>query len=54
MQHPGRFLGHGIAFCATCDATLFRDKRVAVVGGGNLAFTAIRDLLPFTREIHVI
>ncbi|WJW76360.1 FAD-dependent oxidoreductase [Thiohalobacter sp. IOR34] len=53
---PGeqRFLGHGVAFCATCDAPLFRDKRVAVVGGGNSAFTAARDLLPFAREIHVI
>ncbi|RMD68208.1 MAG: hypothetical protein D6819_09950 [Gammaproteobacteria bacterium] len=53
---PGesRFLGHGIAFCATCDAPLYRDKRVAVVGGGNSAFTAARDLLPFAREIHII
>ncbi|MGD2119280.1 MAG: FAD-dependent oxidoreductase [Chromatiales bacterium] len=53
---PGeqRFLGHGIAFCATCDAPLFRDKRVAVVGGGNSAFTAARDLLNYAREIHII
>ena len=49
-----RFLGHGIAFCATCDAPLYRDKRVAVVGGGNSAFTAARDLLPFARRIHII
>ncbi|MDA8230293.1 MAG: FAD-dependent oxidoreductase [Magnetospirillum sp.] len=56
LDVPGesRFLGRGVAFCATCDAPLFRDKRVAVVGGGNSAFTAIRDLLPFAREIHVI
>jgi alkyl hydroperoxide reductase subunit F len=53
---PGedRFLGHGIAFCATCDAPLFRRKRVAVVGGGNSAFTAVRDLLAFASEIHVV
>ncbi|HQJ09376.1 MAG TPA: FAD-dependent oxidoreductase, partial [Deltaproteobacteria bacterium] len=53
---PGedRFLGKGIAFCATCDAPLFRDKPVAVVGGGNSAFTAARDLIPFAREIHII
>jgi NADH-dependent peroxiredoxin subunit F len=53
---PGenRFIGKGIAFCATCDAPLFRDKSVAVVGGGNSAFTAARDLLPFAREIHMI
>jgi len=53
---PGedRFLGRGIAFCATCDAPLFRGKRVAVVGGGNSAFTAARDLLAFASEIHVV
>lgn len=53
---PGeqRFLGHGIAFCATCDAPLFRDKRVAVVGGGNSAFTAARDLLSYASSIHII
>lgn len=53
---PGedRFIGRGIAFCATCDAPLFRDKRVAVVGGGNSALTAVRDLISFAREIHLI
>ena len=53
---PGeqRFQGNGIAFCATCDAPLYVDKRVAVVGGGNSAFTAARDLLHYAREIHVI
>ncbi|MEJ2686418.1 MAG: FAD-dependent oxidoreductase, partial [Gammaproteobacteria bacterium] len=49
-----RFLGRGIAFCATCDAPLYRDKTVAVVGGGNSAFTAVRDLLRFARHIHLV
>ena len=53
---PGeaRFLGQGIAFCATCDAPLYAGKRVAVIGGGNSAFTAARDLLPYAREIHIV
>lgn len=53
---PGetRFLGHGIAFCATCDAPLFRGKRVVVIGGGNSAFTAARDLIPYAAEIHLV
>ncbi|HON37958.1 MAG: protein disulfide oxidoreductase [Desulfomonilia bacterium] len=53
---PGenRFIGKGIAFCATCDAPIYRDKSVAVVGGGNSAFSSARDLLPFAREIHII
>jgi glutaredoxin-like protein len=53
---PGedRFLGNGVGFCATCDAPLYAGKRVAVVGGGNSAFTSVRDLLAFASEIHVI
>jgi alkyl hydroperoxide reductase subunit F len=53
---PGedRFMGRGVAFCATCDAPLYKNKKVAVVGGGNSAFTSVRDLLSFAREIHLI
>ena len=50
----GRFLGRGIAFCATCDAPLYRDRRVAVIGGGNSAFTAARDLISYAKEIHIV
>jgi alkyl hydroperoxide reductase subunit F len=49
-----RFLGRGIAFCATCDAPLYRGRKVAVVGGGNSALTAVRDLAPFASEIHLV
>jgi len=53
---PGedRFTGRGVAFCATCDAPLYKGKKVAVVGGGNSAFTSARDLLNFATEIHLI
>lgn len=53
---PGeeQFIGKGIGFCATCDAPLYKDKRVAVVGGGNSAFTSVRDLLSFASEVHLI
>ncbi len=54
LAREEEFLGRGIAFCATCDAPLYRGKRVAVVGGGNSAFTAARDLLPFADVVHVI
>ncbi|HVS78484.1 MAG TPA: FAD-dependent oxidoreductase, partial [Steroidobacteraceae bacterium] len=53
---PGedRFIGRGVAFCATCDAPLFRGRKVAVVGGGNSALTAVRDLVAFASEIHLV
>jgi len=56
LNVPGeeRFIGRGVAWCATCDAPLYKDKRVAVVGGGNSAFTAIRDLMRYALEIHLI
>jgi NADH-dependent peroxiredoxin subunit F len=56
LKVPGeaQFIGRGIGFCATCDAPLLTGKRVAVVGGGNSAFTAARDLLRFASEVHLI
>jgi alkyl hydroperoxide reductase subunit F len=49
-----RLMGKGIAFCATCDAPLYRGKKVAVVGGGNSAFTAVRDLRDMAAEVHLV
>ena len=56
LDVPGeeRFMGKGIAFCATCDAPLYKGKKVAVSGGGNSAFTSARDLLGFASEIHLV
>jgi alkyl hydroperoxide reductase subunit F len=53
---PGeeKFIGKSIGFCATCDAPLYTGKRVAVVGGGNSAFTSVRDLLSFASEVNLI
>lgn len=54
VEGEDRFMGRGIAFCATCDAPLFKDEKVAVVGGANSAFTAVRDLLPYAAEVHLL
>jgi glutaredoxin-like protein len=53
---PGeeRFIGRGIAFCATCDAPLYRSRNVAVIGGGNSALTAVRDLTSFASQVFLI
>ncbi len=54
VPNEEQFIGKGIGFCATCDAPLYKDKRVAVVGGGNSALTAARDLLSYASEIHIV
>ncbi len=56
MEVPGedQFDGKGIAFCSTCDAPTFRDKTVAVIGGGNAGLEAIHDLFQFVKEVYLL
>ena len=53
---PGEkeLVGRGVAYCATCDAPFFRDRRVVVAGGGNSALTAAQDLLKVATEVTVV
>ncbi|MHA1769821.1 MAG: thioredoxin-disulfide reductase [Candidatus Thorarchaeota archaeon] len=53
---PGEedFTGRGVSFCATCDGPLFRDKTVAVVGGGNTAVTEALYLAEVTAKVYLI
>jgi len=53
LPNEAKFLGRGVRFCATCDAPLYRDRKVAVVGGGNTALTAARDLMRLAKEVHI-
>lgn len=48
------FLGRGVATCAVCDAPLFKDKIVAVVGGGNSALDAILTLTKFASKVYSV
>ncbi len=53
---PGEseFKNRGVTYCATCDAPLFTDKEVVVVGGGNSALDAILQLIKIARKVHVV
>jgi len=53
---PGEeeFGGKGVSYCATCDAPLFKQKDVAVVGGGNSALDAALLLSKMARKVYLI
>ncbi len=53
---PGeaKLTGRGVSFCATCDGAFFKDKDVAVVGGGDNALTEALFLTKFCRAVKVI
>jgi alkyl hydroperoxide reductase subunit F len=49
-----RLIGRGVSYCATCDAPLFVDKDVAVLGGGNSAITAAYELMSIARKVYLV
>jgi thioredoxin reductase (NADPH) len=53
---PGEaeFTGRGVSWCATCDGALFKDKVVAVIGGGDAAVEEAMFLTKFASRVHLI
>lgn len=49
-----KFEGKGVSYCATCDAPLYKGKKVAVVGGGNSAFEEGIYLADFASEVNIL
>ena len=54
LENEGKFLGRGISYCATCDGAFFKEKDVAVVGGGDWALTEALFLTKFCRSLKLI
>ncbi|MFC1898867.1 thioredoxin-disulfide reductase [Chloroflexota bacterium] len=50
----GEYTGRGVSYCATCDAPLFHDKAVAVVGGGNSAVSEALHVAKFATKVTMI
>ncbi len=53
---PGEkeFSSKGVSYCVTCDGPIFKDKKVAVIGGGNAGLEAALDLLDYASKIYLL
>lgn len=53
IKGADEFEHKGIVYCASCDAPLFRDKDVAVIGGGNAGVEAAEQLISYAKSIRI-
>ncbi|PIR65566.1 MAG: thioredoxin-disulfide reductase [Candidatus Omnitrophica bacterium CG10_big_fil_rev_8_21_14_0_10_43_8] len=55
MNVPGEeeFVGRGVSYCATCDAPLFKEKTVVVVGGGDTAVQEAIFLAKYAKKVYL-
>jgi thioredoxin-disulfide reductase len=56
LEVPGEkeFIGKGVSYCAVCDGPMFKDKTVAVIGGGNSAFETAIFLSKIAKKIYIL
>ena len=54
LDKEEQFIGDGISFCAVCDGAFFKDKTVAVIGGGNSALQEALQLSELVKKVYII
>lgn len=56
LKIPGeqKFMGRGVSYCSTCDASFFKNKDVAVIGGSGAAIMSAFHLADFAKQVFLI
>ena len=54
LENEEKLIGKGLGYCATCDGMFFKDKTVAVVGGGNSAASDALYLSKICKKVYLI
>jgi thioredoxin reductase (NADPH) len=54
VEGAGKYMGKGVSYCATCDGNFFKNKTVAVLGGGNTAFEEALYLSGICEKVYII
>jgi len=49
-----QFMGKGVNYCATCDAPLYKGKKVVIVGGGNSGLEAALFLSKYAKKVYIL
>jgi thioredoxin reductase (NADPH) len=54
LENEAGLTGKGVSYCATCDGSLYRDKEIAVFGGGNSALYSVLYLSNLAKKVTII